>query len=209
MVSLILLNCDVSLVIILFLGYLALWYIKKKELLRATGIDADVIRRATRPIQGYFGFLERVMKVVIVVILLGHFFLPHNLLLTTRLFGEKIIWIKVLGFTLGLIGLFISRIAQITIGNSWRVGIDVNSTPGLITTGIYRFVRNPTYTGIYLLCVGALILLPTILVSYWILAFFIMMEFQVRSEEEYLEMQYGNEYIQYTKQTKRYIPWLY
>ena len=103
----------------------------------------------------------------------------------------------------------ICRIAQLTIGKSWRVGIDENAKPGLITHGVYKYMRNPTYTGLYLLCISIWIINPTFLYSYWILAFFIMMEFQVRCEEEYLESQYGIEYLDYCKQTKRYLPMIY
>ena len=42
-----------------------------------------------------------------------------------------------------------------------------------------------------------------------ILAFFIMMEFQVRCEEEYLEAQYGDEYAEYFARTKQYVPFIY
>jgi protein-S-isoprenylcysteine O-methyltransferase Ste14 len=111
-----------------------------------------------------------------------------------------------LGFMLGLLGLGLCRIAQVTIGKSWRVGIDEQTKPGLVTNGMYRYIRNPTYSGLYLLCIGVWLINPTILYSYWILLFFVMMEFQVRCEEEYLESIYGNEYLEYCKRTKRYIP---
>ena len=207
--SLITSHFDIILVGILFLGYMLLWAIKKKELYQATGVDADVIFRVARPIQQYFGVLEHVMKLFLVVTLVCNFILPRHLFFVAQFFGEGAISIKLIGFVFGLIGLLICRIAQITLGNSWRVGIDENAKPGLVQNGVYRFIRNPTYTGMYLVCVGAFILLPSLLVSYWILAFFIMLEFQVRCEEEYLQNKYGDDFIKYSKKTKRYIPWVY
>lgn len=194
---------------ILFLGYLMLWYIKKKELLKTEGVDVNVISRATRSIQKYFGILERVMTISIVLIIIIHVFFKDRLGVTTYFDSLDNQQAKIAGFIIGISGLWICRIAQVTIGKSWRVGIDENAKPGLITNGIYKYIRNPTYTGLYFLCVGVWIINPTFLYSYWILAFFIMMEFQVRCEEEYLENQYGAEYLDYCKKTKRYLPMLY
>ncbi|PKL19357.1 MAG: isoprenylcysteine carboxylmethyltransferase family protein [Spirochaetae bacterium HGW-Spirochaetae-5] len=200
---------DVSLVVAAFILYVLLWFIKKQELMKSTGVDANVIFNATRPIQKYFGVMERLMTVSIVLIIAVHYLVPDDIFLTTRLFGAGVYINKIIGFVFCIIGLAICRLAQVTIGKSWRVGIDENAKPGLITNGIYGVIRNPTYTGLFILCTGVFVILPTVLISYWILAFFIMMEFQVRCEEEYLEKQYGNEYLQYLKKTSRYIPFIY
>lgn len=200
---------DVSLVAIAFLFYVLLWFIKKQELLKLTGVDANVILKATRPIQRYFGVMERLMTVSIILIIAVHYLVPDDIFLTNRLFGAGIYINKIIGFVLSILGLAICRIAQVTIGKSWRVGIDEDAKPGLVTKGIYSVIRNPTYTGLFTLCTGVFIILPTVLISYWIMAFFIMMEFQVRGEEEYLEKQYGDVYIQYLKSTRRYIPYIY
>ncbi len=194
---------------ILFLGYLILWYIKRKELLKSEGVDANVIFHATRPIQKYFGILERVMTISIILIIITHVFFKNKLGLTAYFDSLNNQQAKIIGFIIGIFGLLICRLAQVTIGRSWRVGIDENAKPGLITSGIYKYIRNPTYTGLYFLCAGVWIINPTYLYSYWTLAFFIMMEFQVRCEEEYLENQYGAEYLDYCKKTKRYLPMIY
>lgn len=197
------------LTVILFLGYLILWSIKRKELLKSDGIDVNVIFKATRPIQKYFGVLEKAMTISIILIILIHTFFKNSFITTNYIDLLDNQSIKLLGFFIGFLGLSICRIAQVTIGKSWRVGIDEKAKPGLITNGIYKYMRNPTYTGLYLLCTGVWFLNPTFLYSYWILAFFIMMEFQVRCEEEYLESTYGNDYIEYCNRTKRYIPIIY
>jgi protein-S-isoprenylcysteine O-methyltransferase Ste14 len=202
-------HLDVSLVVVGFLLYLLLWFIKKKELLKLAGINANVLFKATRPIQIYFGVMEKIMTWSIMIIIILHYILPDNLFLTRRLFGMHSFVIKIIGVVLGISGLIICRIAQITIGKSWRVGIDENINPGLVTAGIYSMIRNPTYTGLFLLCAGLFVILPTVLFSYWILVFFIIMEFQVRCEEEYLQKKYGMVYVKYSRKTKRYIPLIY
>ena len=200
---------DVILIILGFILYLILWNFKRYELKKETGIEANVIFKAKNPIQKYFGFLESLMTKSIVIIILLHFLIPKNYLITTRFFGDENIGFKLFGLFFILLGTIICRISQTTIGKSWRVGIDINTKPGLITNGIYSKIRNPTYTGLYILCMGIFIILPTMLISHWILSFFLMMEFQVRCEEEYLEQQYGTDYKNYYKNTKRYLPFLY
>jgi len=194
---------------ILFFGYLALWKIKRRELLKLEGVDVNVIYKAQRPIQKYFGMLEKIMTILIVLIIIIHVFFKDCYTLTDYIKTLDNLKIKALGLFTGMIGLAICRIAQVTIGKSWRVGIDEQARPGLITNGIYKYIRNPTYSGLYLLVIGVWLINPTILYSYWILIFFLMMEFQVRCEEEYLETQYGNDYSVYCKKTKRYIPGIY
>ncbi len=196
------------LTVLLFLGYVILWYIKRRELLRIEGVDVNVIYKAEKPVQRYFGFLGRTMTAAVVFIITAHLFFYGEYLMITPLININNFILNLTGFITGLSGLLLCRVAQVTIGRSWRVGIDESARPGLITNGIYRFIRNPTYTGLYLLCAGVWIINPTSLFLFWISAFVLMMEFQVRCEEEYLEEQYGMVYLEYFKQSKRYIPFL-
>lgn len=195
--------------IALFMGYIILWYIKRREMLKSDGVDVNVIFKATRPIQHYFGKLEKIMTPSIVIIIAVQLFFSEKFLATNTLGLFEESWIQLSGFAIGISGLVLCRIAQVTIGKSWRVGIDEKAKPGLITHGIYKYMRNPTYTGLFLMCAGVWIINPTILFSFWIFAFFLMMEFQVRCEEEYLQINYSKTYLDYCKRTKRYLPFIY
>jgi protein-S-isoprenylcysteine O-methyltransferase Ste14 len=195
--------------ILLFLGYIILWYIKKKELLKSEGIEANVIFKAEKPIQKYFSFLEKVMTVSIVLIIVLHIFFYGDAVITSPLLNINYFLPDFSGLLIGLFGLALCRVAQVTIGKSWRVGIDESVKPGLVTKGIYNYIRNPTYTGLYILSIGVWMINPTALILLWVISFIIMMEFQVRCEEEYLERQYGAHYLEYFNQTKRYIPFLF
>ncbi len=149
------------------------------------------------------------MSISIVLIIIIHTIFKDTFALTDSVDLRDNLPIKLIGFAIGVFGLTICRIAQTTMGKSWRVGIDEHAKPGLITNGIYKFMRNPTYTGLFLLCAGIWVVNPTFLYSYCILTFYIMIEFQVRCEEEHLESLYGNDYLGYCKKTKRYIPMIY
>ncbi len=200
-------HVDAILAVGVLLFYLLLWKVKSAQL-RRLNIIAEVLPGVTSPTQRYFGRLERTMTIAVVLILLTGLFFDKGLL-CERLFGADGYTVKSTGTILAVLGLTVCRIAQTTMGKSWRVGIDDATKPGLVTDGIYRLIRNPTYGGLYLVVIGVFLVLPTILMSYWCLAFFLMMEFQVRCEEEYLEREYGNEYLQYKRSAKRYIPYIY
>ncbi len=80
------------------------------------------------------------------------------------------------------------------------------ATNAIVTTGPYRFSRNPIYAGLSLIYAGlalglalwwTLALLPVI----WIILHFGV----VRREEAYLEARFGQAYKDYRSRTRRYI----
>ena len=78
-------------------------------------------------------------------------------------------------------------------------------TKHLMTDGPYKRSRNPMLSGTYLYYIGFLIALW----NWWALLVFIgvasIMMLQVRSEEKRLEADFGQEYLDYKKNTGRFI----
>jgi protein-S-isoprenylcysteine O-methyltransferase Ste14 len=79
-------------------------------------------------------------------------------------------------------------------------------TTEIISTGIYRFTRNPMYLGLALIQVGlaiamsslwVLALLPPVLLAIYATA--------IRYEESYLERKFGNSYLEYKRSVRRWI----
>jgi protein-S-isoprenylcysteine O-methyltransferase Ste14 len=85
--------------------------------------------------------------------------------------------------------------------------IDEEARPPLVTSGVYRYVRNPTYAGLFALNGGLWLIWPTPAVAAFALAFYLLIEMQVRCEEEYLLRAHGEEYRRYAAQVGRYVPW--
>ncbi len=196
-------------VCILLIIFTLLWAIKRKKQKKATGVDPDVFTESTSNLQQYIKIALNVARVYIIIIIILHASHIHFFSLFER-FGliDQISW-KISGFILGLIGLAICLYAQNKMGNSWRVGIDENSRTELITTGLYRFIRNPTYLGLILLNSGIWLIWPTVTIFIFNLIFSYTMDIQVRCEEDFLEKQYGKEYLNYKNTTKRYLPFIY
>jgi protein-S-isoprenylcysteine O-methyltransferase Ste14 len=98
--------------------------------------------------------------------------------------------------------------AQLNLGASWRIGIEEGSRPGLVTTGFYRFCRNPIFFAILVVLAGYALLLPTRLSLVLLLGAFIGMRQQVLAEEAYLSRTYGDAYRAYARQVGRFVPGL-
>ncbi|MGF1716266.1 isoprenylcysteine carboxylmethyltransferase family protein [Photobacterium chitinilyticum] len=75
----------------------------------------------------------------------------------------------------------------------------------LVTSGIYRFSRNPMYLGLVLLLIAAFLYLSTFSSLVMIPLFiFYMNNFQIGPEEDVLEALFGDEYRQYCEQVRRW-----
>lgn len=78
----------------------------------------------------------------------------------------------------------------------------------LCTTGIYRIVRNPCYSGIVMMCTGLLLIVHNLWLLILPFIFWIVMTIMlINSEEKWLKDLYGQEYIDYCKKVNRCIPW--
>jgi protein-S-isoprenylcysteine O-methyltransferase Ste14 len=79
-------------------------------------------------------------------------------------------------------------------------------TATIVTNGLFRFSRNPIYVSDMLLYVG----LSLVLNTWWPLALtpvvvWIMNIGVIAREEVYLEQKFGNDYLQYKQQVRRWL----
>lgn len=76
----------------------------------------------------------------------------------------------------------------------------------VISTGVYRFSRNPQYIAYHLLLIGyalpSMSIIPLILILIHIMIIGLII---VPGEEKYLEKILGDEYIQYKKRVRRWL----
>ena len=68
--------------------------------------------------------------------------------------------VRAAGWLALLCGGVLTVVAQRQMGASWRVGIDDRPT-GLVATGLFRFIRNPIFTGLLLFVAGVATLSAT------------------------------------------------
>ncbi|WP_254508789.1 methyltransferase family protein [Anatilimnocola floriformis] len=89
---------------------------------------------------------------------------------------------------------------------AWAAGT-LKKRQQIITTGPYRYVRNPLYIGSFLLMLGFSILLRDWLAIGMVLGPILAMYLnKVRQEEKYLAHHFAEEWQAYARSTPRFIP---
>jgi protein-S-isoprenylcysteine O-methyltransferase Ste14 len=111
------------------------------------------------------------------------------------------------GIALWLGGAALARTAQLNMGPSWRIGVDDSERPELVTSGPFRLIRNPIYTGLFAMFAGWGLLDPNVLSIAGLPLAIAGFEVIVRGlEEPYLARSGGDAYLSYAKQTGRFVP---
>jgi len=78
----------------------------------------------------------------------------------------------------------------------------------LVKSGVYRYVRHPQYTGLLLLSFGMMIewvTLPLLILYPVMIRVYVRL---AKKEEQDMLAEFGNEYREYMKETKMFIPFI-
>ncbi|OCA72314.1 beta-carotene 15,15'-monooxygenase [Chryseobacterium artocarpi] len=111
--------------------------------------------------------------------------------------------LKYIGITLMVFAFILVVIAQIQMKNSWRIGIDHTMKTNLVTSGLFQFSRNPIFLGMTISLIGFFFTSPTVIAFFFLLIGSILMQIQIRLEEEHLLKQHGSVYLTYKKRVGR------
>jgi protein-S-isoprenylcysteine O-methyltransferase Ste14 len=122
-----------------------------------------------------------------------------------NLFGEFEAPASLVSFTLVLVGLALRAWAAAAAGLHTRSA--TIEAPRLATGGPYAFVRNPIYLGSFVLGLGMVGLLrdPWLLVPH-LFVFGIFFGVIVPAEEQFLEAEFGAEFVRFRRAVPRFIP---
>ncbi|MEM7061121.1 MAG: protein-S-isoprenylcysteine O-methyltransferase [Pseudomonadota bacterium] len=116
-------------------------------------------------------------------------------------------WMTALGAIALLPALYVVWRSHTDLGRNWSVTLEVREDHTLTDTGIYRHIRHPMYAGIWLLVLAQPLLLhnwiagPTAILCFGLLYFL-----RAPREEAMMRGEFGAEYDEYMKRTKRLIP---
>jgi protein-S-isoprenylcysteine O-methyltransferase Ste14 len=109
-----------------------------------------------------------------------------------------------------LIGSVILLSSRRQIGQYGGVKIAVEEDHRLVTTGMYRHIRNPQYLGFILILAGYSFSLGSVLVTLaTVLGLFAVFRSRFLLEEKLLLEVFGEEYAEYMSRTKRLLPHVY
>ena len=109
------------------------------------------------------------------------------------------------GALLCLAGLVLLLLSLISLGKSFRVGIDPDHPDKLVTTGVFAYSRNPIYVAFGFVLLGQFLLFSNWILLVYIVAAPWLFHRQVSREEEYLRAHYGRQYSAYCDRVRRYL----
>ena len=116
-------------------------------------------------------------------------------------------WLRLAGLLILAVGLIIRWAAVLNLGSAFSANVAIRETQKLRTTGLYHFVRHPSYLGLVLiflaigiysrnwLSLAVAVVPPTVALLY-----------RIHVEEAALREAFGEEYVAYSRTTKRLVP---
>lgn len=97
-----------------------------------------------------------------------------------------------------------------SLGNNWSPILEIQEEHQLIKSGIYKSIRHPMYTQIWIWVIFQGLVLQNWLVEvYGVVAWLILYVIRVPEEEKMLIDEFGDEYKEYISQTGRVFPKLF
>lgn len=120
-------------------------------------------------------------------------------------------YVSEIGIVLTVVGQALRSMAMIHAASNFSHPVAFVKDPGhvLVTDGIYRYLRHPSYTGFFYWALGTQLVLQN-LFSFWVYAVILWRFFyyRTRGEERALERFFGEQYVAYRKRVGTYIPFV-
>jgi protein-S-isoprenylcysteine O-methyltransferase Ste14 len=187
------------LLLLVFAGVLLVWPVAR--LRRATGVWAVTLHRNTTAGNRAMGivFLALVSGLIVLVArfalqgpaAVGVWGAPRGLALS--------------GLLLCAAGVGLIAVAQRQMGESFRIGID-DARTRLVSSGLFRLVRNPIYSGLLVMLLGVTLVIPCAASVLLGAAAAAAIGFHTRLEERHLLALHGEAYRSYAAGVGRFVP---
>ena len=118
-------------------------------------------------------------------------------------------WNLIIGIPVTLIGFTLIFFSVLFFLKVKGTPVPLSPPPKLVKTGLYKYMRNPMLTGIFVQLFGCGIITNSIsLIFIFTPLFMIINIWELKMvEEPELEMRLGKDYIEYKKQVPMFFPW--
>jgi protein-S-isoprenylcysteine O-methyltransferase Ste14 len=145
------------------------------------------------------GRTPRLIIVVVVVVL--RVVRPRGLVV-------HLLALQIVGLVVFLAGLTLAVWARFYLGRNWGMPMDRKEEPELVTSGPYRFIRHPIYSGLLLGVLGTTLTTNLyVLIALAVLgAYFV---YSARVEERLMTASFPSAYPEYRAKTKMLIPFVF
>ena len=117
-------------------------------------------------------------------------------------------WSAAAGLVLFALGLGFAVWARLHLGRNWGTPMSQKLEPELVTSGPYRLVRHPIYSGILVAGIGTVVALSRLWLTIVALAGIYFL-YSARVEEQYLMREFPDDYPPYTRSTKMLVPFIF
>jgi protein-S-isoprenylcysteine O-methyltransferase Ste14 len=117
-------------------------------------------------------------------------------------------WLAGIGLALFGLGLGFAVWARVHLGRNWGTPMTQKDEPELVTSGPYRLVRHPIYSGIIVAGIGTALALSWLWLPVVALAG-IYFVYSATVEERYLAEQFPDSYAPYKRSTKMLVPFVF
>lgn len=116
----------------------------------------------------------------------------------------------IIGILLMVVGVIIRAIAVGTLRGSFTLGVNISNKQRLTTTGIYKYIRNPAYTGSIISLMGIAVSFRSVnSIVLSLILVIICYSYRIRVEEKALRERFGEEFLMYCNKTRKLIPFIY
>ena len=153
----------------------------------------------------YVGTLFRLTIFSVALVVIAFAFLPNLYEYLVPISYLSNVTLNTVGQTLLVIAVIWVLVAQVHMQKSWRIGIDEDVKTELIQTGLFKLSRNPIFLGMRVMLLGLFLVLPSAATLVILFVGDLLIQIQVRLEEEFLTRTHGKAYLAYQKQVRRWI----
>ena len=171
---------------------------------KKTGIN-PVVFKGTDSAHDFIGTVSKLIFAALLLVVLVYSFLPGAYQYLMPVSWLQHPWIKLTGIVLLIASLVWIVLAQAQMGESWRIGIDTDHKTKLVQTGVYRFSRNPIFLGMMVTLFGLFLVIPNAVTLLIFVLIVVLINIQVRLEEEFLQTSHGEDYVRYQRTVGRWI----
>ncbi len=115
-----------------------------------------------------------------------------------------------IGFAIYMFGVVVTLTSRVQLGRYGSGIISIEDKHELLSTGMYRHIRNPLYSGALVGRIGIVLVFRGYILGFLMfLTYFLIFRKRIEIEEEMLESEFGEEYLSYKERTKRLIPYVW
>ena len=170
---------------------------------KRTGIN-PVVFKGSDDAHDFIGRIFKLVFAFVVAAVLAYSFWPKLYAYFSPIEWLEQPWLKWLGFGLLLLSLVWTVLAQAHMGQSWRIGIDREHPTTLVQNGVFGVSRNPIFLGMMITLLGLFLVIPNAVTLVTFVTGAVLIQIQVRLEEEFLRQTHGQDYSAYCRGVRRW-----